>query len=148
MGQRSPALRTRQPTTGSVRQHPSRLLEAENCCRWYFDSTSEATNASLVVTLYNDGPGGFPQGDAPLPLGVSMTGSYQNGSLFAFVVPATNATVVNNANGISGVWESTGWSFTGTSLYEPNPTYVITANSPGMDVYGTITYQAVRAKQP
>ena len=75
-----------------------------------------------------------------------MTGSYHNGSLFALVVAATNATVVNNANGISGVWESTGWTFTGTSLYEPNPTYVITANSPGMDVYGTITYQAVSAK--
>lgn len=113
--------------------------------RWYFDSTSAATDASLIVTFYNDGPHGFPQGDVPLPLGVSVTGSWPNGTLFAFVTGANNATVINNANGISGIWEGAGARFTGTSLYGADPIYLITIESPGLDVYGTITYQAVSA---
>jgi hypothetical protein len=62
------------------------------------------------------------------------------------VTAASNATVINNANGISGIWEGAGARFTGTSLYESNPIYLLTIDSPGLDVYGTVTYQSVRVK--
>ncbi|KAL7916776.1 hypothetical protein GGI35DRAFT_466301 [Trichoderma velutinum] len=111
---------------------------------WYFDAVSATTNESVTLIFYNTGPNGFPYGyvgDGPFSVGIS--GSFANGSLFAFTAPVTGDVIIKtDESGISGEWSGSGFAFYGTSLDGPSPTYVLKIDAPAIGCYGTVTLRS------
>lgn len=108
--------------------------------------STTSQNESVDITFYNAGPIGFPAGYNDGPLSVSVSGSFANGSLFNFQVPATLGLVFVQSNklGVVGDWLGAGAGFTGSDLLRPNVVYTVEIDSPELGVFGSIILNSVR----
>lgn len=113
--------------------------------RWYFDVVSSSSrNASIDIIFYNAGSEGFPGGYLDGPLSVGISGTFDNGTLFAYDLPVTDKVViVEDQSGMRGDWGGTGARFAGSSLSRPHIAYKVTVDSPDIGVFGKITLRSV-----
>lgn len=114
---------------------------------WYFDAVSDTDpRESLVVTLFTSSAAAFPSlsPDESSVLIAYVWASFANGSMFAEYVPATVATVSGGdeaPNPSSGVWSSTGFSW--TALKVDLSQYEIVVSSKEMQVEGRFSLTSV-----
>jgi hypothetical protein len=110
-----------------------------NLARWYFDVVSTSSlNESVNIVFYNAGPLGFA-GVNFTPLSVEVSGSFANGTLFEYTVPATiGAVITEDGHGLTGDWQGANASFHGSNLLNRNIVYRIDINSPELDIYGKV----------
>ncbi|CAK5271748.1 unnamed protein product [Mycena citricolor] len=111
---------------------------------WYFDvvSTEDAQpNSSVVVTFFTSSQAAFPLlGPAPngnvLP--VYLWVNYPDGTEQTIITYATGAAVSAEGDHANGVWEGTGFSFTGIGK---GGKYVVEIDAPELGVKGSISFQ-------
>jgi len=122
---------------------PSWLIPLKK--RWYFDVVSTSSkNEYVTIVFYNVGPVGFPGGFLDGPLAVEVSGSFSNGTLFDYMVPATvKAAITEDDRGLLGDWQGAGARFQGSSLSRPGVVYSIDFNSPELGVFGKVTLKSV-----
>jgi len=109
-----------------------------------FDAASSSTpNASVTVVLYTMGNNSMVTKGGPLL--ASITGSFPNGSLFGFDVPATEAVVDEPAtDSLSVDYVGAGFNFTGTPLLDDGPVvYTIKLDVPDLGISGTLQLTSV-----
>ncbi|GJD04765.1 Hydroxyneurosporene synthase [Colletotrichum higginsianum IMI 349063] len=110
---------------------------------WYFDVVSTTSkNESLTIVFYNSGPSSL--GNPGGPLSIQVTGVFANGTAFGTIADATcGATMKNDEDGISSVWNGAGASFTGTSLDQRGVEYTVAIDNPTIGINGTLTLKSV-----
>jgi hypothetical protein len=118
---------------------------ADFWARWYFDVVStHSKNESINVVFYNAGSVGFPGGYDDGPLSVGLSGTFENGTLFAYNLPVTHKVVIiENEEGLTGDWQGTGAWFAGSSLSRPRIVYEVVVDSPDIGVCGKIKLRSV-----
>lgn len=113
---------------------------------WYFDAVSEDSLSSVVIVFYLSTDLGFPFLLPGSAISVDIFVSFDDGTYLFFPLnnlplTAGEATVVTDGNGSSGVWESTGFQWTGLSNLSQ---YVVTIDSPSLGISGSLTLNSVR----
>jgi hypothetical protein len=109
---------------------------------WYYDVISPDRYSSFAMAFFAAPRSGFfllPDFES-IDL-VSVWGSFPNGSAFTSSVPASKAIVKTSEDGSSGLWEGTGVSWAGSG---DGSQYVVTFDSPGLGVTGSLILNSVR----
>jgi hypothetical protein len=123
------------------------LAVAHQIHRWYFDVVSTSSqNESIDIVFYYTGAEGFPGGDASNPLSVEVSGTFANGTIFDYSVPATlGATITEDDDGLKAEWKGaeTKAVFEGTSLLQSDVYYKIDISSKEIGVSGTVKFKSV-----
>ena len=123
------------------------------CCRlnattfdwWYFDAVSETSNASVVIAFYLGANSAFPF----LPNGTAISAdiglTLEDGT--QIYVPVGNApgargtaTIVTYGDGSSGLWNSTGFRWVGSSDLSY---YVVQVDAPDYNITGNLVLYSV-----
>jgi hypothetical protein len=128
-----------------IRLNKDVVSQTNSAKRWYFDVVSTSSqNESVDIVFYNTGPIGFPGGYDGGPLSVGVSGSFTNGTLFDYQVPATvKAVLTEDRHGLTGDWQGTGAFFRGSNLLDTYIAHVIEINSSELGVFGNLTLHSV-----
>ena len=103
---------------------------------------SSTTLQSVTIVFFETLTSSFPTGSDSY-LSLQFAGTHADGTLFVYAVPAKDfsvATVVTSGDGASGVWQDTGFSFTG------NPTatkYTVEIDNAEFGIFGTFVITSV-----
>lgn len=114
--------------------------------RWYFDAVFTTTIESVDIAFFDFGKTTLEVPDLGGSLVVQVSGTFTNGTNFFKSVAATrNASVVANGSGIASHWDVEGgdYSFTGSSLDDPNITYTVSMDDPDSGILGTLELRSV-----
>jgi hypothetical protein len=106
---------------------------------------SSDASTSATVVFYNAGPKGFVNAQFGGPLSASLSGVLPNGTIWGIAAPATSAIFTRESEfsfATSANFESSGFSFNGTDLGHGKIKYVVTIDTPGLGVTGTVTLEA------
>jgi hypothetical protein len=113
---------------------------------WYFDAVSDSNSCAVVMVFYMSTDLGFPFVLPGAALSVDIFATFEDGSLV--FIPLNNppintgtATVVTDGDGTSGIWEGTGFEWTGTPDLSQ---YVVTIDSPLLGISGSLVLNSVR----
>ncbi|KIY53782.1 hypothetical protein FISHEDRAFT_32652 [Fistulina hepatica ATCC 64428] len=109
---------------------------------WYFDVVSEDYQNSMVIIFFTTPNTSFPfTASSTDILEVIMTAQTPDDATFydggAF---ATEAIVMTDGNGASGVWEDTGFSFVGDADLSRFEVFV---DAPSIDAVGSIVFESI-----
>lgn len=124
------------------------LINASVFDWWYFDAVSDTDpRESLVVTLFTSTANAFPflNPNETSVLIAYIWASFANGTVYADYVPATVATVSGGdkaPNPSSGVWSSTGFSW--TALKGDLSQYEVAISSEILQIDGKLSLTSVR----
>ncbi|KAG8162437.1 hypothetical protein KVR01_008202 [Diaporthe batatas] len=113
---------------------------------WYFDVVSATDNTAVTVVLYNFANGTLAVPYLGGPLLADLIVTFENGtSVRKFTAANKGADFQISDKGIASQWNSdeSQYSFTGTSLDEPNPVYTISIDDPVNSVSGSIKFNSV-----
>ncbi|KAH8891132.1 hypothetical protein GQ53DRAFT_865874 [Thozetella sp. PMI_491] len=115
---------------------------------WYFDVvSSSSSNESISVLFYNTGPNAFAGGDPNSPLSVQVSGSFPNGTTFNYAMPVTVQAVIEQSElGVSGDWQGTGLSFSGSNPQTAGGLFKIEFESPKLGLFGSINMKSANRK--
>lgn len=107
---------------------------------WYYDVVSLDQTSSFVMAFFSTPSTAFPL--LPPGLGsmdvVGIWGTFPNGTAFTNYVPADEVIITLNQDGSSGSWQGSGVEWVGNGS-----SYVVTFNSAGLGVTGTLSLQSV-----
>jgi hypothetical protein len=107
---------------------------------WYYDVVAPDQTTSFVMAFFSSPSTAFPL--LPPGLGsmdvVGIWGTFPNGTAFTNYVPADEVIITLDQDDSSGSWQGSGveWSGAGSS-------YVVTFDSVGLGVHGTLSLQSV-----
>jgi hypothetical protein len=107
---------------------------------WYYDVVAPDQTSSFVMAFFSAPSTAFPL--LPPGLGsmdvVGIWGTFANGTAFTNYVPADEAIITLNQDGSSGSWQGSG-----VEWFENGSSYVVTFDSAGLGVKGTVSLQSV-----
>ncbi|KAF9893891.1 hypothetical protein FE257_010061 [Aspergillus nanangensis] len=110
---------------------------------WWFDAFSSTNNESITMVFYNAGPDSIGAPDLGGALFVDITGTFENGTEFAFHITAPDGAVVESGTqGIRGDWIGSGCSFMGSDLHQARPEYTVSIDNAALGVSGTLKLQS------
>lgn len=110
---------------------------------WYFDVVGDDGKSTVAVSFFTATSSSFPFLNSPTVVtSAGLAASFPNGTLFQASLPATEASVIAIGDGASGIFEGTGFSWTGTPDLSG---YVVKVDSPTLGVKGTLVFRSVSA---